>query len=616
MNPKMQMTMNVTVYPYLVRHIVVAVVLTILSFDMVAQQGQGYPNNNILYERTWLATDRDVYIPGDKILVSLATIDGYYQLPIIFSTVAYIELYSANGTPLIQEKALLNEGKGSVQLRLPKNIETDYYYLRAYTNYQKNFGENSFIVKKIRLINPFKIISIEKTSDPAKTTSVAYKYHFGNDSLYINIHDSTLIDSLTVKSAFDNEYPGKNIKKINDSTLVLPLRGMKNVLSVSARGNESPMQVSDSVRGIHISVSTTGKTIQYSSNETFASNSFIVASAFRADHGKFFNTYMPGGSVSMPTVFVYRPELTSDVLFGKVSLKAGAVMPKHILVTVPRSISSMKVATIESDSSFSLDMGDQLSNSSLIFTPTDTSSAISIKLQDEFFPRFATISQKTYIPENYLGTYIQSLMVNVQLDDAFNTVPKPITEDKNAFYGACDEKLDFDKFINLPSIEEYIHELLPSVYVIKRRKHKSIRISDYNARGFIGKNPLLVVDGTPFFNHGTILYVPPMEVKTVYVLNRKLIYQSAQFDGVLDIRTRNNYSEELNQPANILNFDYISPKTYNVQTPLFSNAPMWQPFTAVPLSGQFSRIQNEQIVIRLQGLSDGRPFDVYSEIIK
>jgi hypothetical protein len=609
--------MNSFTKPSLAVSFTFAVVLSFFSFNLTAQQAKGYPNSNTLYERTWLATDRDVYIPGDKILISLATIDGYYQLPIIFSAVAYVELYSANGTPLVQEKALLREGKGSIQLILPKNIETDYYYLRAYTNYQKNFGENSFIVKKIRLINPFKIISIEKTADSSKSKGIAYKYQFRNDSLFINCNESTLYDSISVKSAFDNDYLNNNISRINNNTLAVPLRGMKNVLSVSIRGDESPLLVSDTALGISFSINITGKTIHYSTNGNLGSNSLIVASALREDHGKFFDTYcIPSSQVTIPTVFVYQPELTSDILFGKIALKTGAALPKHILVTIPRSISSMRVAIVKPDSSFSLEMGDQQLNSSLIFTPTDTSSAISINLQDEFFSKFTTIRQKAYIPEDYLGTYIQSLMVNVQLADAFNTVSKPLSEDKNTFYGRWDEKLDFDKFISLPSIEEYIHELLPSVYVIKKRKRKSIRISDYNARGFIGKNPLLVVDGTPFFNHGTVLYVPPNEVETAYVLNRKLTYLSAQFDGVLDIRTRNNYSEELDQAANTLSIDYISPKLYSNHEPLFSNTTMWQPFNALSSFGQFLRIQSGQLKIRLQGLSDGKPFDVYSETIK
>jgi len=595
----------------------IAIVVSLFSLKMTAQQNQAYPLNNTLYERTWLATDRDVYIPGDKILVSLATIDGYYQLPITFSAIVYIELYSTNGTAIVQEKALLHNGKGTIEIKLPKNIDTDYYYLRAYTNYQKNFGENSFIVKKIRLINPFKIMTLEKKIEQAKTKNIAYKYHFQNDSLYITNIDSSVKNSITVKSAFDNDYLEKNTIRINDSTLAIPLKGMKNVLSASTLGNENPLLLADSALGISLSTSTAGKTIQFKSNGNLGPNSLIFVTAYRADQGKFNDTYsMPNGPVTLPTIFVYQPELTTDYLFGKISVKAGVKLPKHLLVSVPRSLSSMRVAKVESDSSFSLNMGDQFSNSSLIFTPTDTSSAISINLQNEFYPVFAKISPQTYLPEDYLGTYIQSLMVNVQLDDAFNKTNKALTEDQNSFYGAWDEKLEFDKFIKLPSIEDYIHELLPSVYVIKKRKRKSIRISDYNNRGFIGKNPLLIVDGTPFFNHGTVLYIPPTEVKTVYVLNRKLTYLSAQFDGVFDIRTRNNYSEELNLGANTLSIDYVSPKTFNEHTPLFSNTPMWQTFTAVPFSGQLTRIQNGPLVIRIQGLSDGKPFDVYSEIIK
>lgn len=613
----MQTTMNITVNSCISMRITVVVVLFLFSLNLTAQQGQGYPSSNTLYERTWFATDRDVYIPGDKILVSLATIDGYYQLPVTFSAVAYIELYTKNGTPVIQEKALLHDGKGAVQLNIPKNIETDFYYLRAYTNYQKNFGSKSFIIKKIRLINPFRMISVEKTEDSVMAQNIAYSYQFRNDSLFITCKDSTMFGKITVKSAFDNDYLGLNATQLNDSVFVVALRGMKNVLSVSGVDNKNAMMVSDSAHGISISTNTSGKVIQYTSNGTLGTNSLVVASAFRADQGKFNDTYcMSNGPVVIPTVFPFRPELSSDMLFGKLTIKAGVALPKHVLVSVPRSTTSLRVAKVEPDSSFCLDMSNQYANSSLILTPTDTSSAISIHIQDEFFTGFDSIQPKVYIPEDYLGTYIQSLMVNAQLADAFDSTANPEVDDKNTIYGSCDEKLDLDKFIKLQSLEEYIHELLPSVYVIKKKKRKSIRISDYNARGFVGKTPLLLVDGTPFFNHGTVLYIPPVEIESIWVLNRKLTYLSATFDGVLDIRTRNHYSEELDMAANTLNLDYISPKTYNNHASLFSNTPLWLPCNTILPSGQFTRIERGQLVIRLQGLSDGKPFEVYSEPIK
>ena len=312
--------MNIAIYQSFLKLVVTVVFSSLITLNLVAQKY--YPDNNTLYERTWLATDRDVYIPGDKILVSLATIDGYYQLPITYSAVAYVELLALNGTPIIQEKAILQKGKGSIQLHLPKNIETDFYFIRAYTNYQKNFGENSFFVKKIRLINPFKFITVDKKDDTVTVKGIAYRYVFKNDSLFITCKDS--ISSLTVKSAFDNEYLIKNTTRINDSTMVIPLRGMKNVLSVHTDGVE-PLLLSDSAQGFSISANISNKNIEYQSNGNQESNTLYVASAFSAEHGRFTDTYcLPSESVVIPNVFTYAPEFTSDKLFGRVSLKPGS----------------------------------------------------------------------------------------------------------------------------------------------------------------------------------------------------------------------------------------------------------------------------------------------------
>ena len=388
--------------------VVSVICLFVFSLNIEAQQINDYPHTNTLYERTWLATDRDVYIPGDNILVALATIDGYYQLPITFSAVAYIELYTANGIPLIQDKALLRNGKGSVQLKLPKTIETNYYYLRAYTNYQKNFGETSFMLKKIRVINPFTIFTIEKKADTLITKPIAYSYQFRNDSLLIFSKQNDITGSIVVKSAFDNDFTGKNAIKLNDSTLAVPLNGIKNILSVSLPIDEKTLLVSDSLKGISLSVNSSGKTVQFNINGIQDTNTLIVASAFRADHGRFTDTYcFPKNSVSIPEKFDFLPELSSDILFGEIILKTGGVLPKQIILTNPQSVSNMKIAPVKQDSSFNIEMDNLNANTGFIITPTDTSSSISIKLMDEFYPDFVTFPNLTYFPVNCVGSLLQ-----------------------------------------------------------------------------------------------------------------------------------------------------------------------------------------------------------------
>ncbi len=597
----------------------IAVIILFYSFLVSATE---YPQSDVLYERVWLATDRDVYISGDEVHVSVATIDGYFQLPIQFSAVAYIELFASDGSAIIQEKALLQEGRGEVLMTIPKDLKTDYYYIRAYTNYQKNFGAASFLVKKIRLINPFKVIPIDNVAQGSDSLKpLTSRYQFRNDSLFVTFRPDSTNKHFRLETAFGGDELQARSVLLNDSTFAVSLKGQKNIFSFLSLRSTDSQSISDSAKGLSIKVQSSDSLVQYAVKNMPDTTVISCVSVFRADHGVFNDTYIKSvEKVIIPDKYTFLPELTGDIIFGSVSLKTGSVLPHQILATRPGNVSYMQVAKVYPDGRFSLAMKGLENNSQLLLTPTDSSSSINITIQNEFYSSFASIPVELYQPERRLGEYVQSLMVNVQIADAFSVHSDREAAEDAVFYGRWDESVAFSQFISLPSMEEYIHELMPSVYVSKKKKRKSIRISDYDNRGFIGNNPLLLVDGTPFFNHGTVLYIPPKEVKTVNILNRKLTYMSAQFDGVFDIRTRDNFAEALEIASNVIALDYTSAKfktTENEDKLLFKNAKYWNSHADQSPSGQFKFDSAKgNYMLRIQGLADGKPFDLYSEPLK
>lgn len=593
-------------------------VLLLLGVQLVL--ASDYPKSDDFYERVWLATDRDVYISGDEVRISLATIDGYYQLPVVFSAVVYIELFSADGSPIAQDKALMQDGRGDASIKLPKDLTTDFYYIRAYTNYQKNFGEQSFMTKKIRLVNPFKIIPIDNIAVQKDSIhSNVLNYLFRNDSLIISASSEVFAGKFRIETAFGDASVTDRAVRINDSTLAFPLNGQKTIFDIST--SEVRTYIADTATNVSLTVTAIGKKVSFSVETGLNTKSIVSVSAFNSGHGLYADTYYNfSETVEIPSEYKYKCELNGDVIFGKVTVKDAGILPTNILVTSPGNISNMLIEKLNSDGSFALQITTFAENTSLLLTPTDSSSLINITIEPEFFPRFAAIKFKEYVPEPHLGHYIQSLMVNVQLADAFSFPTQPKSADASVFYGRWDESISFNKFISLPSMEDYIRELMPSVYVHKKKRQKSIRISDYDSRGFVGNKPLLLVDGTPFYNHGTVLYIPPKEVLNVYILNRKLSYMSAQFDGILDIRTRDNFAEALEVAANVANIDYISAKSSSADvadTTLFSNTKFWSPVCDNSVSGNFVLdSQKATYVIRIQGLADGRAFNIFSAPIK
>jgi hypothetical protein len=108
-----------------------------------------------LDERVLLNTDRIIYLCGEEIIFSAYTYEGNWFLPVSMSSVLYVELYSQDNRIISSGKFAMYGGRGNGKIAIPRNITSNIYHLRAYTNYMKNFGIQQFCVQKIKIVNPF-----------------------------------------------------------------------------------------------------------------------------------------------------------------------------------------------------------------------------------------------------------------------------------------------------------------------------------------------------------------------------------------------------------------------------------------------------------------------------
>jgi hypothetical protein len=108
-----------------------------------------------IQERVLLAVDQDFYLTGEPINFFALTFDAALQIPIEFSSVLYVELFNQDNNVIRAKKYLLKHGEALNDIVIPRQVETGYYYLRAYTNYMKNFGAGVFFTKRLKIVNPF-----------------------------------------------------------------------------------------------------------------------------------------------------------------------------------------------------------------------------------------------------------------------------------------------------------------------------------------------------------------------------------------------------------------------------------------------------------------------------
>jgi hypothetical protein len=147
-----------------------------------------------IQERVLLAVDQDFYLTGEPINFLALTFDAALQIPIEFSSVLYVELFNQDNKVISAKKYLLKHGEAVNDIVIPRQVETGYYYLRAYTNYMKNFGAGVFFTKRLKIVNPFYKNSDRTNSD----------YNPGEMKLDIVAEGGSIIYEVENKIAFSN----------------------------------------------------------------------------------------------------------------------------------------------------------------------------------------------------------------------------------------------------------------------------------------------------------------------------------------------------------------------------------------------------------------------------
>lgn len=106
-------------------------------------------------EKYIINTDRDIYFINESIWFNVWSIDDVTNIPVTRSRVLYIELIGKDGVPIDQQSIIVTNNLASGRIVIPVAASSGVYYIRAYSNWQKNFGMEHFGVKLVQIINPY-----------------------------------------------------------------------------------------------------------------------------------------------------------------------------------------------------------------------------------------------------------------------------------------------------------------------------------------------------------------------------------------------------------------------------------------------------------------------------
>ncbi|MBS4071524.1 MAG: TonB-dependent receptor [Algoriphagus sp.] len=116
-------------------------------------------------EKVYLHTDKPYYYAGDQLFFK-----GYfaYGNPYVrdeLSKVLHVEVINSDRDLLIEKKFPIRDGIAVGDFYLPDTLNGEKYFLRAYTNWMRNYGPNHYFLQPLSILNPYKrIINEEATS--------------------------------------------------------------------------------------------------------------------------------------------------------------------------------------------------------------------------------------------------------------------------------------------------------------------------------------------------------------------------------------------------------------------------------------------------------------------
>jgi len=464
-----------------VRNLFLSLFLGILWLSTCYAQQRGV-------ERIYISTDREAYVAGERIRLSLFCFDlststlGFTEL----SAVAYVELRH-EVTMVSSAKIRINRGRGSGYLEIPFSLPTGNYRLIAYTKQMLNEEKTVCFDKSISIFNTL------------STERVPQNVFIKSEDLAEEIDTFSSIDSKHVDVTWGMH---QNSVKKNQS---LPV-------SVTNKSGE--------VITLSISVVRADLPIK----QDYSLQAFITQ-----------NRSAPAGVVFQQR---YVPEYEGEIIRGRVTHTERLPAGDTLFLSAVGSGVEVYASPVDSvTGEFAFFTNSLYGNREIVLEYPAVKEA-SFELFDPFVKPPVKPVSPLYLDQKY-EPYLTQRSVEMQLSRRFgiDTLLNITTMPADPFLYNKPIVYDLDHYTRFPLMQDIMIEFISEMRF--RRINNQLNLQIMLETGF-GPNftngPLIVIDGIAIFDHERLLTYDPSPVKSVsiyqnvYGIGRKIFNGIAKFD--------------------------------------------------------------------------------------
>ena len=462
-------------------------------------------------ERTYLSTDRDVYVAGETLWYSAFCLDAAKGTLTTVSSVAYVELHDAEKMVASGKVALLN-GRGAGQLTIPGSLPTGNYRLVVYTSQNKaeqGYDYNGLASKTVSVFNVF---SGDRVKDGVE-----------------------LVDA--------EEYERCRIK----SVIPGPDRASLNVV-----WRDSVLEVTNN------GASRATFSLSVTHDDGFASNgnptiADFTAQARRVGPRSFDNSILP--------------DFEGEIIRGHISGFSEEILPKLLgkfaFISTPSTKSDVYSSVIDTDGKVAFFTGNIYGTKEYIceIEGIDPSLNCFIELESPFVNAKVAAPEKLRMSES-LREPLRARSVAMQIERHFtsDTLLDPLSVRQCGLFGEHEIVYHLDDYTRFTTMEEVLIEFVAEMRARRRSdgsRDIQVRLSEIASNPiFSSGSALMMLDGVPVFDHEKIMQYDPLLVESIDIYPHTHFIGNRIFEGVVNFVTYKRNLPSFRFDANARVIDY------------------------------------------------------------
>lgn len=508
------------------KHKLIGLVLTGVCLLSAGVTGQ--PSGR--QENVALFTDRTLYVTGEQILFSGMLRSESDSV----EKILYVELVTPDGRSITGGKFSLENRVAHGCLHIPGEVISGNYYLRAYTRFMRNFGSAAFAHVPLKLVNPgsSNVLTLANRADEAQNPPPAA----------IGIREDIFLLS-SDKSVYRSR---------EKAILTIRWTGLIPAGSI----------------GMCISV--------------IPENTLI--------NGRF--PGLPAEENPSATEKIYKMETRGVSISGQLLDASGTPVQEGIVTLSVMGDKDFSAYRTDRQGRYYFTLPAYFGSRDLFLSATGLDQHNTSLLIDN---DFSTVPVKLPNPPFRLSDEEKgaayNLAVNQMVTSEYEPVlPRDTTDsligEKRPFYGQPTETLLMDKFVQLPTLEEYFNELPVDVRVRERKEGKYFKFNSANAL-MIANDPLVMVDWVAITDVGKLMQLAPQRIEKIEIVNKPYIKGNLTYGGIISILSPQGDFAGIDLPASglFLKYDLLSPScgksishSGSSNLPDARNTVFWLPF--------------------------------------